>query len=111
MITSTVIGIDTRFAFAIPVYGCGSLASAPNRYGQALARHTLYRQVYDPALRLNRARVPTLWLSWAGDAHFPLDAQQRCYALQAADYMVSLVPEMGHGTGGLDPSGELCFCR
>lgn len=99
VITSTVIGIDPRFAFAIPVYGCGSLATAPNQYGKSLGSNALYQQVYDPALRLNRASVPTLWLSWAGESHFPLDAQQRSYALQPGQYMVSLVPDMGHGHG------------
>jgi hypothetical protein len=33
VITSTVIGIDERFAFAIPMYGCGELFKAANQYG------------------------------------------------------------------------------
>lgn len=37
VITSTVVGIDSRFAFAIPTYGCGSLADAANQYGRCLA--------------------------------------------------------------------------
>lgn len=96
VITSTAIGIDQRFAFAVPVYGCGSLATAPNQYGKSLGDNELYQKVYDPALRLNHTSVPTLWLSWAGEQHFPLDAQQRSYSLQSGHYMVSLVPEMGH---------------
>ena len=38
VITSTVIGIDDRFAFAIPTYGCGDLSEAPNQYGKSLGQ-------------------------------------------------------------------------
>ena len=41
VITSTVIGIDDRFAFAIPTYGCGDLAEVPNQYGKSLGNHDL----------------------------------------------------------------------
>ncbi len=37
IITSTVIGIDSRFAFGIPTYGCGDLADVQNQYGRVLA--------------------------------------------------------------------------
>ena len=36
VIASTAIGIDNRFAFAIPTYGCGSMADAENQWGRAL---------------------------------------------------------------------------
>ena len=35
VITSTVMGIDSRFAFAIPTYGCGHMADAENHWGAA----------------------------------------------------------------------------
>lgn len=101
VITSTVIGIDARFAFAIPVYGCGGLASAPNQYGASLGKNQLYQSVWDPNLRLGRAQMPTLWYSWPGDTHFPLDAQASSYQRQAGPTMVSLVPGFGHGHGNV----------
>ena len=36
VVTSTVIGIDSRFAFAIPTYGCGHKFDSANQYGAAL---------------------------------------------------------------------------
>lgn len=99
VITSTVIGIDSRFAFAIPVYGCGGLSVAQNEYGQALGDNGLYQQVLDPLLRIDRVLTPTLWFSWPEDTHFPLDTQASCYNRQLGEHMVSLVPEMGHGHG------------
>ncbi len=99
VITSTVIGIDDRFAFAIPTYGCGHLADVPNQYGRSLGGSDLYRQAWDPMQRMGRASMPTLWFSWPGDQHFPLDSQAACYNAAAGPAMVSLVPRMRHGHG------------
>lgn len=97
VIASTVIGIDDRFAFAIPTYGCGNLADVDNWYGRALGRNAIYRQVWDPMLHLGRARVPVLWFSWPGDKHFPLDCLAACSSAAAGPQMMALVPGMRHG--------------
>ena len=99
VITSTVIGIDSRFAFAIPTYGCGDLSMAGNQYGRALGGNLLYQQVWDPLLRLDRAKLPVLWLSWPQDQHFPLDRQAASYRRAPGSRMVALLPNMGHGHG------------
>ena len=97
IITSTVMGIDQRFAFAIPTYGCGNLSQSPNQYGRALGNNQTYIQVWDPILRLQKATMPALWFSWTGDQHFPLDLQASCYRKAPGPHMVSLVPNMRHG--------------
>ena len=99
VITSTVIGIDHRFAFAIPTYGCGDLAEVQNQYGKSLGNHEMYKQVYDPMLRLEKVETPTLWFSWPEDKHFPMDKFANCYGKVSGPYMVSLIPKMGHGHG------------
>ena len=99
VITSTVIGIDDRFAFAIPTYGCGDLAEVQNQYGKSLGNHEMYKQVYDPMLRLEKVETPTLWFSWPEDKHFPMDKFANCYGKVSGPYMVSLIPKMGHGHG------------
>jgi dienelactone hydrolase len=99
VITSTVIGIDPRFAFAIPTYGCGDLSMAGNQYGRSLGGNLLYQQVWDPILRLDRAKLPVLWFSWPEDKHFPLDHQAASYRRAPGPHMVALVPKMGHGHG------------
>ncbi|WP_222847042.1 alpha/beta hydrolase family protein [Pontiella desulfatans] len=112
VITSTVMGIDSRFAFAIPTYGCGNLSAAENQYGRALGNNELYKQVWDPILRLEKATMPALWFSWPGDQHFPLDKQASCYEAMAGDYMVSLIPGMKHGHGaGWNPPDSYAFAR
>ncbi len=99
IITSTVIGIDSRYAFAVPTYGCGHLYDAQNLYGDNLGNNTLYREVWDPMVRIANATVPTLWYSWPGDFHFPMDNQAYTYHGASGPRMVSLVPGMNHGHG------------
>lgn len=105
VITATVIGIDDRFAFAIPMYGCGSLSDAPNQYGLSLGTNSLYREAWDPMVRMDRVKMPVLWFSWPQDAHFPLDCQAACYRAAPGPHMVALVPGMGHGHDFRPPHG------
>ncbi len=96
VIASTVIGIDDRFAFAIPTYGCGGLARADNQYGRTLSRNPIYKEVWEPNLRLEQVLFPTLWLSWPGDQHFPMDSLKSSYRAVSAPAAVSLIPDMQH---------------
>ena len=112
VITSTVMGIDARFAFAIPTYGCGHKFDAKNQYGRALGRNRLYREVWDPMVRIKKATMPTLWLSWPGDQHFPLDCQAACYRAMPGAYMVALLPGMKHGHAlGWNPPDSYAFAE
>jgi dienelactone hydrolase len=112
VITSTVMGIDDRFAFAIPTYGCGDLSAAANQYGRSLGKNQLYKQVWDPIVRLDRAVMPTLWLSWPRDQHFPLDKQAACYRAMPGQTMVSLIPRMRHGhVAGWNPPDSYAFAE
>ena len=99
VITSTVIGIDNRYAFAIPTYGCGALESAKNQYGKSLGNNDTYKQVWDPMLRLEKATMPTMWFSWPEDKHFPMDKFAKSYHKAKGDHMVCLIPKLGHGHG------------
>lgn len=107
VITSTVIGIDARFAFAIPTYGCGHLFDAANQYGRALSGNRLYREVWDPLVRMARVTMPVLWLSWPGDQHFPLDCQAATYRAAPGPHLVALLPGMKHShpAGWTPPDG------
>ncbi len=112
MITSTVIGIDNRFAFAIPTYGCGHMFSAENHWGAALKDNAIYRQVWDPILRMDQVRMPVLWLSWPNDNHVPLDCQAATYTAASGPRMVSLIPGMGHShKAGWSPPDSYAFAK
>lgn len=112
VITSSVIGIDSRFAFAIPTYGCGHLFDADNHWGDALHDNEIYQQVWDGMQRIDRVRMPVLWLSWPKDNHFPLDAQAACYTSAPGPRMVSLIPGMGHShQAGWRPPDSYAFAK
>lgn len=112
VITSTVIGLDTRFAFAIPTYGCGHMFDAGNQWGEALGANSVYREVWDPMHYLNRAQMPTLWLSWPGDKHFPLDSLAASYGAMPGQHMLSLIPGMGHShLWGWKPPDSYAFAE
>lgn len=99
VITSTTIGIDDRFAFAIPVYGCGDMDSADNWWGNTLSNNNFYMNVWDPTIRLHNAKMPTAWTSWPEDLNFPIDRQAVSYRAMPGVTQVSLIPGMGHGHG------------
>ena len=99
VITSTVIGLDQRFAFAIPTYGCGGLHKVANHYSRQLAKNSLYPILWDPNLRLERATMPVLWFSWTGDTHFPMDSLAASREKVSGVSVFALVPKMNHSHG------------
>lgn len=112
VITATVMGIDTRFAFAIPTYGCGALADAENQYGRALGNNDLYRKVWDPVLYLPNARVPALWFTWLHDVHFPLTAQSASYRAAPGPRTIAVLPDMKHShSRGWNPPDSYAFAK
>jgi dienelactone hydrolase len=110
--TATVMGIDDRFAFAIPIYGCGQMHLVENQWGRALSPNALYRNVWDPMLYLHRAKMPALWLSWPEENHFPLTSQAASYRATTGPYMVSLIPGMKHShPHGWNPPDSYAFAK
>lgn len=112
VVTSTVIGIDDRFAFAIPIYGCGHLFDAENQWGRALGNNQVYREVWDPMVRMQRVKLPVLWLTWLKDGHFPLTSQSACYRAGTGPRMVAVLPDMGHShVAGWKPPDSYAFAE
>lgn len=112
VITSTVIGLDPRFAFGIPTYGCGHLFDAENHWGAALHDNDGYKLVWDGMNYAERVKMPVLWLSWPQDAHFPLGCQAEHYRKAPGPRMVSLITKMGHShPAGWNPPDSYAFAK
>lgn len=112
VIVSTVVGIDTRFAFGIPTYGCGDMADVDNQYGKALHDSALYRQVWDPVVWLPNARMPVLWFTWLHDVHFPLTSLSASYRAAPGPRMVAVLPDMKHShPAGWNPPDSYAFAE
>lgn len=97
VITSTVVGLDDRFAFAIPTYGCGDMHNSSSHWS-SLSSNELYKQVWDPMLRLDQAAMPIMWFSYPEEIIFPIDTQLNNHrSATSTTNMVCLKPGMGHG--------------
>lgn len=97
VITSTIMGLDNRFALAIPAYGCGDMDNADNWWANTLGSNELYQKVWDPMVRMHRATMPSLWLSWPEDNNFPMDRFAVSYRATPGERMVTLIPGLRHG--------------
>jgi dienelactone hydrolase len=103
-LTSIVAGVDPRFQFAVPVYGCGFLgensAWLPDfkRLGPEKAGRWL--SWWDPSVYLRQAKMPMLWVTGTNDFAYPMDSLQKSYRLPHAPRTVCLRIRMPHGHGG-----------
>ncbi len=75
IIISTLIGIDQRFAAAIPVYGCGYLYDTPGGYWSVMGRtpelsQYRWKYQYDGMNYLAYTTTPTLYVNGTNDSHF-----------------------------------------
>lgn len=72
----------------------------------------MYREVWEPLLRLPRARLPMLWLTGPRDAHFPLEVQQASYHAAPGPRMVSVPFDMKHShPAGWNPPDSYAFAQ
>ncbi|WP_025744037.1 carbohydrate-binding protein [Aquimarina pacifica] len=78
-LTSTVMGVDNRLAWAIPVYGAGFLSESDGHQGDALAAGDETEFVnanYDGSIYFDNVTFPTLWLNGLNDHHFSITCNQ-----------------------------------
>ena len=99
-ITSLMMGIDSRYAAAIPVYGCGFVTenSAWSISGYDNARPAdvkKWAKYWAPEHYIPSARMPTLWVTGTNDGAYHMDSFKKSYSL-APDPTVSIGVEMGH---------------
>ncbi|MDD7983985.1 acetylxylan esterase [Lentisphaera marina] len=99
-LTSSVMGVDTRFKFAIPGYGCGFLPSSSGHQGRAIndGKHSdVVNQYYDGSAYFKNVNYPTLWVNGTNDFHFDMPAFQA--SANAVKGQLRFELEMGHGHG------------
>lgn len=105
VLTCAATGLDPRFRFAAPVYGCGFLDSPSSGLWcpGALPAATFRRwfRLWDPGHYLPHAHMPFLWLNGTNDFAFPLDSYQRSYRATTGPRTLCLPVRMPHGHGGV----------
>jgi dienelactone hydrolase len=105
-LTCLTAGVDQRFKFAVPVYGCGFLGDDSQwvpefkKLGSRTAGKWL--SLWDPSVYLPTAKMPMLWVTGDGDVAYPLGSLQRSYRLPPGERYLAIRHAMPHG----HPPGE-----
>jgi dienelactone hydrolase len=115
-LTCIAAGLDPRFRFAAPVYGCGFLgensAWLPQFRSLGEARAARWLELWDPSRYLPRARMPMLWVTGTNDFAYPMDSLQKSYRLPRGDRTLCVRVNMPHGhTHGEKPAEIHAFAE
>ncbi|MGE5194046.1 MAG: alpha/beta hydrolase family protein [Deltaproteobacteria bacterium] len=108
-LTCIVAGVDDRFRFAVPVYGCGFLGDNSHwlasfeKMGKEKSARWL--NLWDPSQYLPGAKTPMLWVNGTNDFAYPMDSWQKSYRLPKSARTLCLRVRMphGHGAAGENP--------
>jgi dienelactone hydrolase len=102
-LTCIVAGVDHRFKFAVPVYGCGFLGEDSawlgqfSKMGPDKAGHWL--ALWDPSVYLKEVAIPMLWVDGTNDFAYPMDSLQKSYQLPTGSRTLCMKNRMSHGHG------------
>ena len=94
-IVSAVAGVDSRFAFVVPVYGGGYIHKhdmTPDQYREYLSK-------WDPSAHLPYAKMPMLWVSGFNEPVFPLDLFSKSAGRAGGTSILCIRPFLIHGHG------------
>ncbi|MBL8217081.1 MAG: acetylxylan esterase [Bryobacterales bacterium] len=100
-LTSIVAGLDGRFRFAAPVYGCGYLGEDSAwlknfaELGETRARRWL--GLWDPSVYVGRAKMPMLWVNGTNDFAYPPVSWRKTHRLAKGEKTLAYRVRMPHG--------------
>ncbi len=99
-LTDIVSGVDPRFRFAAPVYGCGFLGEDSawlndfEKMGKERAARWL--SLWDPSAYLHSAKMPMLWVTGTNDFAYPFPSLRKSYRLPQGPRTLSVRVRMPH---------------
>ena len=94
IIASYVMGVDERFAFAIPIYGTGYLVDSKAKISEDLVADAV--KIWDPSTVLGNAKMPTLFINSNNDTYFSLNLQAKAQAAVKGSHL-SIQNGLSHG--------------
>lgn len=112
-LTTLVAGVDNRFAFAIPVYGCGFFRGTYFYPSMIKRKRTdadfdKWCKLWDANNFLENAKMPVLFVNGTNDFFFYLDSWVKTTRIPANVYM-ALQVKMGHSHRRADVPVVLAF--
>jgi dienelactone hydrolase len=98
VVASIAIGYDTRYAFAIPLYGSGYIDRTPSPRGLPYLFHDpIVQKNWSAADRLYRVNFPVFWQCWRKDRCFsPLGNSLSYINTKKANAFLSISATIGH---------------
>jgi dienelactone hydrolase len=115
-LTNIVAGIDGRFRFAAPVYGCGYLGEdstwLKNFAEMGAERAAKWLGWWDPSVYLPGAKMPMLWVTGTNDFAYPFGSLQKSYRLATGPRTLAIRVRMKHGhPDGAKPEEIFAFAE
>jgi len=113
-LTDIVSGVDPRFRFAAPVYGCGFLgedsAWLKNFATMGKEREAKWLSLWDPSVYLPNSKMPMLWVTGTNDFAYPFPSLQKSYRLPRGPRTLAIRVRMKHGhPDGANPEEIFAF--
>lgn len=112
-LTSTVMGVDARLKFAIPIYGAGYLSESDGHQGMAFISEeqaAFVNSNYDGSAYFSNVTYPTLWINGTNDYHFALTCNQKSSrAVQGPATMLYLLRFRHGGNAAIGESEIYAF--
>jgi dienelactone hydrolase len=109
-LTCITSGVDARFKFAAPVYGCGFLgdnsAWLDTFTGMGPEKSAKWLGLWDPSVYLPRSAMPMLWVTGTNDFAYPMNSLRKSYHLPTGPHTLCIRPRMPHGHGGAGENPE-----
>jgi len=101
-LTSLLAGVDDRFVFAAPVYGCGfyegtHFVGSLNNFDDA--QRARWLRWWDPKNYLPNAKMPMLWVTGTNDFAFWFPGLQASYRAAPGPDTLAVRLRMPHGQG------------
>jgi len=108
-LTCIIAGVDPRYQFAVPVYGCGytnehTFARNVNDLGPERAAR--WMRWWDPSAYLPDVRMPLLWVTGTNDFAYTFNALQKSYRLPQTPRTLAIRLRMPHGHGAAGEGPE-----
>ena len=94
-VVSAVAGVDSRFAFVIPVYGGGYI----HKHEMTPEQFREYNTKWDPSAHLPYAKMPMLWVSGFNEPVFPLNLFSKSSGTAGGTSILCIRPFLPHGHG------------
>ncbi|MBU3011371.1 acetylxylan esterase [Polaribacter vadi] len=102
ILTNVITGIDQRFKFSVPVYGCGYLYDSPH-YSQDLlvmseAEKEFYYNNWEPSLYIPLQTLPIFYVNGNNDKQFAMNIATPSYNLIPSEKYLRIEHLMKHST-------------